>query len=149
MPTCPHCGAEVSSGASKCTQCGHDLSAPVPEESSSKRHAKGSPMLGQPLFPTYKEPPPSLPYIFALGGLVMMVIGVLELFSSEPGACTGTGSLACELANQFARLIYGAENPKLAEASLFFAGGLFFWVCAWHVYDMWRPVRRPGPRPPG
>ncbi len=147
MSACPHCGAEVSDGATRCTRCGGDLSAAAPEESSPKRHAKGSPLLGQPLFPTYKEPPPSLPYVFVFLGVVLMAIGVAELFSSEPGACTGRG-IACELSNQFARLINGEENPRLAEASVFFAGGLFFWACAWHVYDMWRPVKRPGPKSP-
>jgi hypothetical protein len=104
--------------------------------------SEGSPVLGQPLFPTYREPPRWLPSAFALSGLAMAAIGVSELLSSKPSACSGRGSLLCQSASKLAHALYGAENPRLADASLFFAGALLFWAFAWHVYSMWRPRKR-------
>ena len=142
MRACPKCGAAVFTGASDCARCGHVLSSDDPVIPLSHSKAEGSAVLGQPLFPTYTAPPRWLPSLLVFAGLAFAAIGASKLFSSEPGSCGGRGSSLCQAASKLAHLLYGTENPKLAEASLFSAGALLLWAFAWHLYSMWGSERR-------
>jgi hypothetical protein len=142
MRVCPKCSATVFTGATDCARCGHVLTGSDPVVPVVLHQQEEPHFLGSPSVPPYRKPPNWLPALIGVAGVAMVVIGTHTALSPGSGNCSGRGSFLCSATSKLHLVLFGSENPKLAEGALFIASGLFFWAVGWHLHSMWFRAKR-------
>jgi len=138
MRACPKCNSVIFTGGTDCARCGYVLRPddPVLPVLQAAR-SESSPLLSNPQFPQYRQPPEWLPVFMAIVGLVFAAIGVFTALTPGPASCHGRSGVLCLVATAASEAILGTANARLADASLWIAFALLCFALAWHTHSMW------------
>lgn len=134
---CPRCSAVAFTGASDCPKCGRVFLPTDPVESPKVATAETNPpVLGAPLFPTYKQPPLWLAPAMFFAAVGLVLYGLAVAFALARVDCRGLGSTLCTSLASFTEAALGAGYGRVGVGALWIAMGVLTALFARHVQSL-------------